>query len=143
MSDSFSKKEFTKKRLKKRQEKAEKAENRKSANDKGKKLEEMMAYLDENGNLTSTPPDGRKKVEVDLNDIQLGAAKVADDPLSKGTVVFLSDKGYGFIQEDGTRERVFFHNDQLNEPLRESDRVSFEKEKNARGYSAVNLVKEK
>ncbi|MEP6617607.1 MAG: hypothetical protein ABJA57_13550 [Ginsengibacter sp.] len=54
--ETFSKKEKGKKKLKKRQEKQEKMEDRKNNAKKGKSLEEMMAYIDENGNISSTPP---------------------------------------------------------------------------------------
>ena len=33
----------------------------------------MLAYVDENGQLTSTPPDPSKKKVLNLDDIQLGA----------------------------------------------------------------------
>ena len=59
--ETFNKKEKEKKRLKQRQDKAEKMEQRNANAKKGKSLDEMMAYLDENGNLTSTPPDPKKK----------------------------------------------------------------------------------
>src|SRR4051812_39479022 len=55
--ETFGKKEKEKKRLKDRQEKQEKMEHRKANAKKGKSLDEMMAYMDENGNLSSTPPD--------------------------------------------------------------------------------------
>ena len=56
--ETFSKKE--KKRLKKRQEKLAKREERK-ANPK-KTFEESIAYIDENGNFTDTPPDKSKEL---------------------------------------------------------------------------------
>ena len=56
-SETYNKKEKEKKRLKKHQEKKEKAEIRKTSSSKGKGLEGMMAYVDEDGNLTSSPPD--------------------------------------------------------------------------------------
>ena len=55
--ETFNKKEKEKKRLKKKQEKMEKMQERKANAEKGKSLDEMMAYIDENGNLSSTPPD--------------------------------------------------------------------------------------
>ena len=61
--DTFNKKEKEKKRLKKRQEKNLKREDRKS-NSTGGELENMLAYVDENGNLTDTPPDPSKKRKV-------------------------------------------------------------------------------
>jgi len=54
--ETFSKKEKGKQKIKQRQEKLEKMNERKANAKKGKSLEEMMAYIDENGNLTSTPP---------------------------------------------------------------------------------------
>lgn len=56
MADSFSKKENKKKKARKKQEKAEKREIRKANNDKGKSLEDMLAFVDENGDLTSVDP---------------------------------------------------------------------------------------
>ena len=54
--ETFSKKEKGKKKIKQRQEKLEKMQDRKANATKGKSLEEMMAYIDENGNISSTPP---------------------------------------------------------------------------------------
>ncbi|MDL5044925.1 hypothetical protein QQ054_02570 [Oscillatoria amoena NRMC-F 0135] len=54
------KKENDKKKQKKRKEKEEKREERKANYKKGKSLEEMMAYVDENGNISNTPPDPKK-----------------------------------------------------------------------------------
>ena len=59
--ETFGKKEKEKKKLKQRQDKQEKMEERKANAKKGKSLDEMMAYIDENGNISSTPPDPRKK----------------------------------------------------------------------------------
>jgi len=42
--------------MKQRKEKEERAEQRKANKNKGKSLEEMMVYLDENGNLTASKP---------------------------------------------------------------------------------------
>ncbi len=54
--ESFNKREKERRRLKQKQEKQAKLEERK-AQGKSTRLEDMMAYLDENGNITSTPPD--------------------------------------------------------------------------------------
>ena len=58
-TETFSKKEKEKARLKKAKDKKEKAEDRKANAGKGKSLEDMMAYIDENGNISSVPPDNR------------------------------------------------------------------------------------
>ena len=63
--ETFNKKEKEKKRLKKRQEKQLKKEERK-ANSKGGGLENMLAYVDENGHITDTPPDRTKKLTLTL-----------------------------------------------------------------------------
>ncbi len=58
---TFSKKERERNRVKKRKEKEEKKAERKANSNKGKGFEEMLAYVDDNGNLTTTPPDPKKK----------------------------------------------------------------------------------
>ena len=61
MPDSFNKKENIKKKIKKQQDKVYKRELRKTENNKGKGLESMLIYVDENGHLTSTPPEINKQ----------------------------------------------------------------------------------
>jgi len=72
-SETFSKKEKEKKRLKKQQDKKEKAAERKANSDKGKSLDDMMAYVDENGNITDTAPDlsRRKSVRLEKQFLEL------------------------------------------------------------------------
>jgi len=136
MADSFSKKENFKKKLQKQKDKAQRREERKTNNDKGKETEFM--YVDPYGRLTSTPPEER--VEVDLDDIQLGAAPVeAESPIKTGIVTFLSDKGYGFITENKTNENVFFHSNNCAVPVKKGNKVSFEKERSPKGFSAINI----
>lgn len=59
--ESFLKREKEKQRQKQKQEKHEKMEERRANQTKGKSLDEMMAFLDENGNIISTPPDAGTK----------------------------------------------------------------------------------
>lgn len=142
MADSFSKKEKAKKKSKKKEDKAQRKEERKSSNNKGKGFESMLAYIDENGNLTSTPPDARNRIEIDINDIQLGAAPIVhEDPTRTGVVSFFSDKGYGFIIDDKSQDKIFVHINQLSEPIKERDKVSFENERSPKGLVAVNVKK--
>jgi hypothetical protein len=63
MADSFFKKENRKKKIVKKKLKSEKREDRKVNNNKGKGLESMIVYVDENGHLTNTPPAMRQTVE--------------------------------------------------------------------------------
>jgi len=143
MSETFAKKEKEKKKAKEKQDKAQKMKERKSNNNKGKSLEDMMAYLDEDGNITNTPPDIRKKKDINIEDIQLGAAKnIPEDPNRTGIVAFFNEaKGYGFITDNVTKENVFVHINQLSGPLKEREKVTFERERTAKGYSAINVKK--
>lgn len=144
MGESFSKKEKAKKKQKEKQEKAEKMRERKANNTKGKSLEDMMAYVDEFGNISDTPPKTKDiTTEISLEDIQLGAAPVLEESAQrKGTVSFFNkDKGYGFIIDNKTGENVFVHGNQLSEPVKEKDKVTFERERTQRGYSAINVKK--
>ncbi|MHA3789161.1 hypothetical protein ACX0HA_13205 [Flavobacterium hauense] len=59
MADSFQKKESIKKNALKKKLKAGKKLDRKTNNNKGKGFESMLAYVDANGRLTSTPPEVR------------------------------------------------------------------------------------
>lgn len=144
MSETFAKKEKEKKKAKEKQDKANKMKERKANTSKGKSLEDMMAYLDENGNISSTPPDPKKRKEIDIEDIQLGAAKPAEpeDVTRTGVIAFFNDaKGYGFITDNVTRENVFVHANQLSQPVKERDKVTFEKERTPKGLNAINVKK--
>jgi hypothetical protein len=75
-SETFSKKENEKKRLKKKKDKEQKKEERKANEGKAKSFDDMIAYVDEFGNLSSTPPDPtKKKAVINVDDIQIGVAK--------------------------------------------------------------------
>ncbi|KMQ69323.1 cold-shock protein [Chryseobacterium sp. FH2] len=140
MADSFSKKENFKKKVQKAKEKAQKREERKTSNNKGKSLDEMFMYVDANGQLTSTPPDSDMKAEIDINNIQLGAAPIEEEEVRKtGIVTFFSEKGYGFITEDKSKENIFFHSNNCTELVKKGNKVSFEKERSPKGFSAIDI----
>ena len=75
MGETWNKKEREKKRLQNRKEKAERKLERKENSKDGNDLDSMLAYLDENGNLTSTPPDPRKKIIVNAEDINISVPR--------------------------------------------------------------------
>lgn len=146
-NETFNKKEKEKKRLKKQQEKKEKAEIRKASAGKGKGLNDMMAYVDENGNITSTPPTGLKQNPVLAEDILIATPKRIYDPeedIKDGVISFFNNaKGYGFIRDKNTRENIFFHVNSLKFQAKENDKVNFATEKGFKGMNAVNITKAK
>jgi cold shock CspA family protein len=139
----FNKKEREKAMLKKRKDKEQKKEERKASSGKGKGLENMFAYVDAYGNLVSEPPDPQHKEDVNLEDIRISTARKEDsgsaDAFCTGTVSYFNEsRGFGFINEDGTNQRILIHISNLEAPVRENDRVSFNKERGPRGFVAVN-----
>ncbi len=142
--ETFSKKENEKKRLKKNKEKEEKREERKANGKKSSNLEDMMAYIDENGNISSTPPDPRRKIVVKQEDIQIGVPKQGEynpaDDIHNGVVTFFNhDKGYGFIKDTQTQQSIFVHINALSGPIKENDKVTFEVEMGQKGLNAVSV----
>ncbi|MDO3645014.1 cold-shock protein [Mucilaginibacter sp. L3T2-6] len=143
-TETFSKKEREKKKLKKQQEKKEKAEDRKAAGG-GKSFEDMMAYVDENGNITSTPPDPSRRRKIAAEDIQLGTPKREDMEVEiarTGIVSFFNDaKGFGFIRDLQTQESIFVHVNGTTEQIKEGDKVTFETEQGQKGLTAIKVAK--
>lgn len=140
---TFSKQEREKKKLQKKKEKLARREERKE-NAKDGSLDSMMAYVDEYGNITDTPPDPNAKTKkVKASDIEIGVPKKEKELLEgerRGRVAFFNDnKGYGFIDQEGTRERFFVHANNTMEPIKDNDRVSFEAEEGPKGMMAVKV----
>jgi cold shock CspA family protein len=142
--ETFNKKDKEKKRLKKRLDKQQKLAVRK-ANSQGGGLENMIAYVDENGRITDTPPDPANRKKIDAGSIEIGVPKremVEVSPIRNGRVDFFdSSKGFGFIKELETQERFFVHVNGLIEEIRESDMVTFEIERGLKGMNAVRVKK--
>lgn len=144
MATSWNKKERENKKKQERKHKEEKKQERKETSSKGKGLDEMMAYLDENGNLTSVPPDPRRRIEFKVEDIETGVPKQRElgpeDLIRKGIITFFNDqKGFGFIEDNETGHRIFVHQSAANMPLKEGMQVKFETEKGPKGLTAVNV----
>ena len=104
----------------------------------------MIAYVDEFGMISSTPPDPNKKIVIDVNSIELGSTK--NDPLQKpdyirkGVVTFFNDsKGFGFIRDMESNQRIFVHANNLLEPIIENNIVTFELTKGPKGPSAMKV----
>jgi len=143
--ETFSKKEKEKKRLKKRQDKLLKKEERQS-NSEGGGLDNMMAYLDEYGNIVDTPPDPTKKKKViKAENIELGVPKREDIESpdgNEGKVTFFNDsKGYGFIKDSVTQDNYFFHVNGCIDEVTENDNVTYQLERGQKGMNAVGVKK--
>lgn len=141
--ESFQKKEVRNKKEKKRKEKEAKRLARKDG-DKPNSLDDMIAYVDENGMISDTPPDPDKKTEVNVEDIVIGVPKAEDaepeDAVRKGTVTFFNQsKGFGFIRDGQSGESLFVHVNNTTEPLLEGNSVSYEMERGPKGMMAVNV----
>jgi cold shock CspA family protein len=143
MAETWNKKEREKKRQQSKKDKAERKQERKENTKDGNNLDSMIAYLDENGNLSSTPPDPRKKVNIKVEDIEIGVARHEFNPedlIRTGVITFFNnDKGYGFIKDLETQESVFVHVNALSEPVKEQNKVSFEVEMGPKGANAINV----
>jgi cold shock CspA family protein len=144
MAETFSKKEKEKRKKQKKQEKEQRKADRK-ANAKKGGLEEMMAYVDENGNISDTPPDPTKKRVIVESEIVIGSRNIegADtNPIRKGRVTFFNTaKGYGFIKDSLTQESVFVHVNSLTIPIKENDTVTFQIEYSVKGATATMVKK--
>tara|TARA_R110002049_G_scaffold66165_5_gene173013 strand:+ start:2898 stop:3350 length:453 start_codon:yes stop_codon:yes gene_type:complete len=143
---TYNKKEKEKARIKKREEKAKRKEERK-ANSEGGGLDNMIAYVDEFGMITDTPPDPTKKKEkIDVDSIEIGVARRTEEdeePTERqGKVAFFnSSKGFGFINDLSTQEKFFVHVHGCLEEIQENDKVTFELEKGLKGMNAVRVKK--
>lgn len=143
--ETFNKKEVRNKKEKKRKEKLARKLAKKDEETKGS-MDDMMVYLDEDGNFTNTPPDPTvKRKEIDSSSIEISIPKLADkedvDPVRKGTVSFFdSSKGFGFIKDSETQESVFVHINNVIDEIKEGNLVSFEVEMGQRGPSAIKVT---
>lgn len=142
--ETWNKKQKEKKKQKKREDKEQKKQEKK-ANPTKSSLDDMLAYVDEFGNITTTPPDPlKKKSTVKLEDIEVSIPKQTPvdpaDLVRKGSVTFFNEsKGYGFIKDTESQESVFVHVNAIAEPIQEKDKVTFEVEMGPKGPSAVNV----
>ena len=141
--EAWNKKEKEKLKQKKKEEKDKRKEERK-ANGGASSFDDMIAYVDENGNLSSTPPDPTKKKKIDVEDIEIGVRARAQedepDPNRYGTVTFFdTSKGYGFIKDRDSQESVFSHINAHIDQIQEGDKVTFRMEKGLKGMNAVDV----
>lgn len=141
--ETWNKKEREKKRIKAKNEKLERKQWRKE----NPQNVSDIAYVDEHGNLTSTPPDPSKRIQINAEDIEIGIPKFIHEETQSyrtGIVTFFNEsKGFGFIVDTETKESIFVHISALKDRVSENNRVQFEIEKGARGANAINVKLEK
>lgn len=146
--ETYGKKEVRNKKEKKRKEKEQKRALKKSEGKKNS-FDDMIAYVDEFGRISSTPPDPDKKTEINAENIELTASRNNKENdsgfLRKGIVTYFNEsKGFGFIRDLESNQRIFVHANSLLEPVIENNLVAFETVKGPKGPSAikVKLIKE-
>ncbi len=142
--ETFNKKEMEKKRLQKKKEKEQRKEERKANAKEGLTLEDMMAYVDENGNITSTPPDpNKKRSSIKVEDVVIGSRNnESATPVNQrtGTVTFFNtSKGFGFIRDNQSKESIFVGSKSITMRIQENDVVTFETEMGPKGLNAINV----
>jgi CspA family cold shock protein len=63
----------------------------------------------------------------------------------EGTIVGLTDKGFGFIRREGMDKDLFFHMNELKnvqfDELRQGDKVTFEVGEGPKGPNAINVYR--
>ena len=103
------KRDIEKKKQQKREEKQKRKEER--ANSGTRSFDDMIAYVDEFGNLHATPPE-QKKTVVNADAIAISTPKQEDvvKEAPSGRVEFFNaEKGYGFIKDSASTDKYFFH----------------------------------
>ena len=143
-SVTYNKRENEKKKQARRAEKQKKKEDRKLSG-KVNSFDDMIAYVDENGVITSTPPElNPNKEEIKQEEILISTPKkeeIEAPAVLRGRIDYFNEsKGYGFIKDLDSAEKYFFHvsNNTLTN-ISESDIVTFDLERGLRGMNAINI----
>ena len=143
-SVTYNKRENEKKKQARRAEKQKKKEDRKLSG-KVNSFDDMIAYVDENGVITSTPPElNPNKEEIKQEEILISTPKkeeIEAPAVLRGRIDYFNEsKGYGFIKDLDSAEKYFFHvsNNTLTN-ISESDIVTVDLERGLRGMNAINI----
>ncbi|MFP3859431.1 MAG: cold-shock protein [Bacteroidales bacterium] len=137
------KKEVRKNKEKKKKDKEKKKQARKNEK-KENTLDDMIAYVNEDGTISSTPPDENDKEDINAEDIDISTPKKdttdQEEEIRKGTVVFFDDnKGFGFIRDLSNGHSIFVHANGLMDDIKEGNLVTFDVEQGKKGLNAVNV----
>ncbi|MGC4231453.1 MAG: cold shock domain-containing protein [Niabella sp.] len=141
MAGTWNKREREQKKKNLKKQKEEKKLERKENSSKGKSLDEMLAYVDEYGNLSDTPPQKNPQAVEDIPPTVANSNALRQNDLPRtGFITFFdSKKGYGFIKDRQTQESIFAHVNASNVELKEGLAVTYEVEKGPKGLVAVNI----
>jgi cold shock CspA family protein len=141
-SMTVGKRENEKKRLAKREEKLKKKESKKLSGSSNS-FEDMIAYVDENGMITSTPPtEDIKKEEINPDEIIIATPKKEEEEptILRGRVEFFNEsRGFGFIKDLSGVEKYFFHVNNVIGNIAENNIVTFDLERGVKGMNAINI----
>lgn len=139
--ESWNKREKEKKKAKKREDKMKKKAERQEGEPTS--FNDMIAYVDELGNIVDTPPDISAKEEINAEDIIIGIPpkeEMEEAGEQRGTVSFYNeDKGYGFIKVNGSNDSLFTHVNSHIDPIKEGNLVTYEVVPGDKGPQAVNV----
>jgi len=142
--ETYNKKEVRNRKEKKRKDKEQKRLERRTVTRGSGSLDDMMAYVDENGMITSERPEPGRKSMINAAEIEISTprqtAETQESKTRTGIITFFNDsKGYGFIRDLANNQNVFVHINDMEEKLSENNKVSFEIEKGNRGLKAVRV----
>ncbi|GAB3412438.1 cold shock domain-containing protein [Niabella aquatica] len=141
MAESWNKRdrELKKRNLKKQKE--EKKLARKENSSKGKGLDDMLAYVDEYGNLSDTIPDKRPDAVTSIPPVVRNSNDFNPESNRRSGMItfFDTSKGYGFIKDAQTKESIFVHINSSSVELKENLKVTFEVEHGPKGWAAVHV----
>ncbi len=143
--ETFGKKEVRNKKMKKRKDKEKRKIEKK---EQGKQsLDDMIAYVDDNGMIIDTPPDLSQKEEIDVNSIEIGIPKkeLREDNTPRVGIVtkFDESKGFGFIYDSTTKESIFFHINDCEGEVKNGNKVEFDTERGLKGIKAKDVKQKK
>ena len=141
--ETYGKKEVKKKKVKKRMENEQKRARKKSLAKKNS-FNDMIAYVDEFGMITPTPPDPGKRQEIDPESIELDITKNRQEEMNstlhRGVVTYFNEtRGFGFIRDLESNKRIYVHVSNIIDTIEENNIVIYETGKGFQGSSALNV----
>lgn len=140
-SSTFSKREIEKNKRAKKLAKQKRREERK--NEPTDSFKDMIAYVDAYGVITDEKPEEVEVEEIELEDIEISIPKSEVEEHKgnpTGHVEYYNiNRGYGFIKEDDSVNKYFFHQSNAEYGIGESSKVTFELERGPRGMNAIEV----